>query len=119
MKDPKFGHLVQRLVIVHFDPPSEFPGHGQNHWACNHDQIVQVESHGEIPRPWDQATGVPGVVTCPACKKTAVFKAAWEAAEDDVCPTGPDDDEEAPRITPAIAGSFDRLQRITTPYLKK
>lgn len=82
--DPKFGEKIQRLVITHFDPPTEFPGLGWNHRACDKEKsICAEEGPNGVPNPWHAGTGIVGVVTCPACKETPEYKAALGVVEDD------------------------------------
>lgn len=57
---------MQELIILHFDPPSEFPNRGLRHLAC--DPKTAVGSSGS------RATGEPSVVNCPRCKETDAFK---------------------------------------------
>lgn len=83
-KHPKFGHVVQRLPKIHFDPPSEVAGYGKTVRACDETQPIQAALlPGGIPTPWHQGTGNVYAVTCPECKETLAFKEAMAFAEDD------------------------------------
>lgn len=94
--DPKFGDKIQRLVMVHFDPPTEFPGRGEQVRACEPSKGIQCEG-GTIPNPWHAGTGSITAVTCPICRKMPIFRYAVELAENE--------DE-----SNSLAGAFARLQ---------
>ncbi len=96
--DPKFGKVIQRLVLVHFDPPTDIPSIGQSIRACQREKIIQAEElPNGTPNPWHAGTGCFEAVTCPACKETIEYKAAQASAED----------EEGPNL---MAAAFERLQ---------
>lgn len=96
--DPKFGHKIIRLVIVHFDPPTDFPGIGQQHRACDPNKPIQApDGPGGVPNPWHAGTGDPKVVNCPACMQTESYKAVLATAED----------EDAPNSTAAAMGRIE------------
>lgn len=75
--DPKFGHMICRLVVVHFDPPTDFPGMGQGYRACDHAKTIQADpGTGGVPNPWHAGTGAINAVTCSECKETTEYKTA-------------------------------------------
>lgn len=98
--DPKFGRLIVRLTLVHFDPPTHVPGIGKNYRACDPTVDIQAAQGGNgMPNPFHAGTGTPAAVTCPACKESAEFKAALATEEED-----------APQ---AAKAAMDRLQAIS------
>jgi ssDNA-binding Zn-finger/Zn-ribbon topoisomerase 1 len=106
--DPKRGRLIHRLVMVHYDPPSEVPGFGQGVRACNKKVIIQVLPNpgGGMPKkPWQAGTGNVYAVTCPDCKETEEWKRGKLEAD---C----EDGEELP---PAVVGTAERLQPLAKP----
>lgn len=83
-KDLKFGDKIQRLVIVHYDPPTEFPGVGENVRACERTRIIQAEdTPGGIPNPWHAGTGSVKDVNCDACMATPEYQHGLEIINDD------------------------------------
>lgn len=98
-KDEKFGDQIQRLVVVHFDPPTEFPGRGERIRACDPEKGIQAEAgqNGSMPNPWHAGTGTVQVVNCPDCKETPIYRYAVEQMEN----------EDGPNL---LAGAFERLQ---------
>jgi len=78
--DEKYGHLIIRLVRVHFDPPSKVPGIGLTVRACNPRIAITAMTEGDgPPTPWHAGTGDVDCVTCPECRATP----AWEQAHMD------------------------------------
>jgi hypothetical protein len=67
-KDPRLGRFIIRLEIVHFDPPTRFPGMGQGHAACN--PLLKVG------KQIAHATGDPSCVNCTRCRETEAWKTA-------------------------------------------
>jgi hypothetical protein len=108
-KHEKYGFAIQRLVIIHFDPPSEMPEVGMNYRACDHTKGVQApdHAHGDRPNPYHIATGNANVVNCPKCKLTEEFRIAMEVLQDD----------DAPRH--ALEGSLGRIEKFRKPILVK
>lgn len=87
-KCPKFGRMIHRLVMIHYDPPTEFPGVGHNHRACDPTKAIQAQEwQGGIPNPWNIGTGDVMSVTCDACKQTPEYKAGLEIAESEDGPS--------------------------------
>lgn len=79
--DKRFGHLVVRMVKIHFDPPHEsMPGFGKNTRACSESKPIQVgvDAGGSL-NMFHQGTGNAFVVNCPECMSTAAYKAARES----------------------------------------
>lgn len=76
--NPRVRGLVFRLELVHFDPPSEFPGVGLNHAACDPKKPIGTT----------RGTGDPGAVTCPVCKETLAFKETAAKWDYEVIPEG-------------------------------
>lgn len=96
--DPKLGAQIQRLVIVHFDPPTEVVGRGENIRACEPSKPIACGLMGDgQPNPFSCGTGSVGAVTCPECKETPVYRYAVELSESEECPN-------------YLAGAFSRLQ---------
>ena len=82
--DPKFGSKIIRLQIVHFDPPTDFPGVGQNYRACDHAIGVHAATGpGGVPNPYHGATGDPRFVNCPKCLATDDCKTAMIGVGDE------------------------------------
>lgn len=66
--DPKFGHIIVPLVVIHFNPPSGVvEGIGAGFAACE----------PTVPIAGLRATGVPSVVNCPKCIETEAYKKAF------------------------------------------
>ncbi len=100
--DPKFGHRLTRKTLVHYDPPTEHPGIGENHRACAPGKPIQAEQlGGGVPNPYHAGTANPGAVNCPECKKTAVYLQA----------VGMTDEEEGASLTKA---ALERLEPLRT-----
>ena len=75
----KFGHLIQRLSIVHFDPPTDIPGVGWNVRACDRTKGVQAfEGQDGIPNAHNVGSGYVVAVNCLECMKTEEYKKAVE-----------------------------------------
>lgn len=105
MKDPKLGHKIIRLTVIHFDPPSEWPGTGLNVRACDHAQPIQAsQGQNGIPNPWNAGTANPKHVTCEACKLTKEYKDSLLAQDDD----------ENPKVAAATIASMNRLEAART-----
>lgn len=84
IKDPKLGHKIIRLTVIHFDPPSEWPGVGLNVRACNKAMPIQApEGPNGVPNPWHAGTGDPRQVSCPDCLLTDEYKKALLTSEDE------------------------------------
>ena len=81
--DPKLGQIVQRLVIVHFDPPTEHEGIGHSHRACDAGIAIQAPDTQRGPNPWHAGSGDPRQVNCPACRQSSAFKQALAASEEE------------------------------------
>jgi hypothetical protein len=97
---PKFGSLILRLVMVHYDPPSEMPGISQWVRACDKSKSIAVQDGGGVPNPWHAGTGLIQAVTCPECMATAEFKASLAQCEDE------DFVEKAAAATASIVQNF-------------
>ena len=41
--DEKLGRVIQRMALVHFDPPTGIPAIGENLRACDRAKIIQVQ----------------------------------------------------------------------------
>lgn len=96
-KDPKFGDKLQRLAIVHFDPPTDFAGRGENVRACEPSEGIQCKMHGRIPNPFHAGSGNASIVNCPDCMQTEIYQYAMALIENE---DGPDQ----------LAGAFARLE---------
>lgn len=71
-QNPRFRGIVVLLEIIHWDPPTHIQNIGQGLLAC--DPSKPVLGH--------RASGEPGAVNCPACRKTPGWQAAyWGNAE--------------------------------------
>lgn len=83
--DPKFGSKIIRLTMIHYDPPTEFPGIGKGFRACSPTKMIQVtDGPGGAPKnPFDAGTGDVNQVSCPECKLTDEYKAGLAALNDD------------------------------------
>lgn len=82
--DPKFGHKIIRLTILHLDPPTDFPGIGKSHRACDVTKSIQApDGPGGVPNPYHAGTGVVSMVNCPACKLTQAYKDAVAMIDDE------------------------------------
>ncbi len=84
--EPRFGHLIVRLVDIHFDPPSHIANYGMGHRACNPAVPIQAQAN-ELGEPtlsglFHAGTGDPRCVTCDACKETDVFKRVFDEWDD-------------------------------------
>lgn len=66
--NPRHTDLFVPLLLHHFDPPTNVPGIGKGHAAC--DPAIKCG------RPGMMFTGEPGAVNCPKCKATEAFVAA-------------------------------------------
>lgn len=99
--DPKFGGLLQRMVIVHFDPPSRIPGFGLGVRACDPTKGINVKAVSTKKPSWHSGTGNTDAVTCPQCKETLEFKKA--AAQTD---------EETPLAASPMGAAANRLEPI-------
>ncbi len=99
--DPRFGHVIVRLVRTHFDAPSHVGGMGKGFRACDETKPIQVGgdivSGLEAPNPFHNGTGVVSAVNCSTCMETEAFKAALLAAYGDEPPA-------------TMAASLDRLE---------
>lgn len=75
--DQRFGSLIIRCVMIHFDPPSPVPGYGLGVRACAPETAIHapVDAFGR-PRIGHGGTGDPVAVSCPACKATEAYQAA-------------------------------------------
>ena len=81
---PRFGLLIQRLVMIHYNPDSEVPGFGLGHRACDPSKEITAQLDGNgIPAPWHAGTGNPFVVNCPECKKTTAHMATVARLSDE------------------------------------
>lgn len=98
--DPKFGDKIQRLVVVHFDPPSEFPGTGLQVRACDPKMPIQAQVVNPKLPSWHAGTGNPKTVNCDLCKATDAYKAA---AIDD-------DGDAVEKVNAATKAAFERLE---------
>ena len=99
----KFGHMIQRLTVVHFDPPTEIPGIGQNVRACETSRAIQAdEMPNGIPNPYHAGTGSVQQVNCPECMATTAYI--------DACMTH-DLSEEGVDTTRHALGRLDELSR--------
>ena len=84
----KFGHLIVRLTIVHFDPPSEIPGIGLNVRACDQDKIIQVSEGGNgIPNHYHVGSGSVRAVNCPACQASEAYQQVLRIEQDEDAPS--------------------------------
>ncbi len=103
-KDPKYGHTIRRLTIIHYDPPSEYPGIGMTHRACSRKEPIQASDgvNGQ-PNPWHAGTGSIAAVTCHECMKTPEFKKAAAALDDN------------DGLPPNYSAVIERLAMSTTP----
>jgi hypothetical protein len=61
-RNPRLAHLVHKIEIIHYDPPSGFDHVGLGHNACD---PTKFGPH---------ACGAHAGVTCPKCRETDVFK---------------------------------------------
>ena len=103
-KDEKFGHLLQRLVIVHFDPPTDFLGLGHHVRACKTETAIQApDGGGGIPNPWHAGTGVATHVNCQACRQTEAWQRAMEIIDHD-------EPADTAKLAPVVAASLERLE---------
>lgn len=69
-KDARHGRFFDQLLIIHYDPPTNVKGIGQNVAACN--PKVKVGRQGRHTTA-DRFTGDKSAVTCPRCKATEVY----------------------------------------------
>ena len=81
--DPR--KIVRRLVMIHFDPPSDVPGFGCGHRACDPKVHIAIGGgpNGDqdwLPNPYHAGTGDPMRVTCPACRASDAWKTALAEA---------------------------------------
>ena len=116
MKDPKLGDKIMRLTMVHFDPPSEWPGMGLHYRACDPSIGIQVApAQNGMPNPWHAGTGDPRQVSCPKCKDTEAYKKALATAEDEdengQTIKMPDGEKPLPS---AVVGSLERMESFRT-----
>lgn len=82
--DEKMGRLIQRLVLTHFDPPTDVPGIGINVRACEPTKSILADDRaGGIPNPWHAGTGDVTVVNCPACMASEAYRIALAKLDDD------------------------------------
>jgi hypothetical protein len=83
--DEKFGCAIQRLTVIHFDPPTHMPGIGQNHRACDPAVGIKAQllSNSLMPNPWHAGTGDINVVTCEKCKATPEYQQAMQRQDDE------------------------------------
>lgn len=99
----RWGHLIARLVFIHFDPPSEMPGYGMGYRACDPAKAAYAGTGTDgRPNPWHAVTGVADEVNCPECRETA----AWKKAKAEV------DGEE---VTELATGSAERISGLLRP----
>lgn len=108
-KDPKFGNQIERIAIIHLDPPSEFPGVGMGYRACNHDRVIGVDMvpGTRVPNPFNIGTGVASLVTCEACKKTPEYLALIARENDE--------DDDRPSMPSMTTAAMERLQPLARP----
>lgn len=100
--DPKYGRLIGRCALVHFDPPSPVPGIGLNVRACDPAKVITVASTNERKPSWHAGTGNPKGVTCPQCKETRAYQAAIAGLDDELPPTETLTAAAASRIEPLL-----------------
>lgn len=62
---------VVQLTVIHFDPPVGFGRRAKGFPAC--------DKNGRYGHDGSQATCVPSVVNCPACRETSLWKEAMKA----------------------------------------
>lgn len=79
---PKYRRFIQQLVIIHYDPPDDVaPGVGQNVTLCGGEPVWQLIRK----KPYEQASGEPEAVNCPACREHDNFpKPVVQAATEPV-----------------------------------
>ena len=59
----RVAEFMPRLVTIHLDPQTDFPGIGHGHALCDLELTV-----GVVARRGEQVTAEPCAVTCPKCK---------------------------------------------------
>ena len=64
---PRNAKHIAKLTVIHFDAPSQVPGQGVGHLACQPEIPV---GQGHV------VTGHAAVVNCPACQHTDAYRTA-------------------------------------------
>jgi rubredoxin len=84
MEDPKFGRLILRMVLIHYDPPTKYRGIHHGYRACDHAMPICVSLRLEdgSPNPYQAGTAVPSAVTCPECMKSEEYLTAMLLLDD-------------------------------------
>lgn len=70
-KTARTAQLIVKLAVVHFDPPTNIQGVGENVAACNPEKAIGSGMRG---------SGVHDAVTCKACRATQVFQDSYAAS---------------------------------------
>lgn len=112
-KDQRLGHKIQRLAIIHFDPPSDFPGVGMGYRACDPKKQIAVtlesDEYGRKKAPTHVATGNPEVVTCPECIATQAYQDALAVVN------AQSDEDHENTLTAAALARHEEVKRIGEP----
>ena|SRR5579872_813795 len=70
-KTARSAALITKLAVIHFDPPTDIHGIGQNFAVCNPEKPIGKGMRG---------TGVHDAVTCQACRATELFQSSYAAS---------------------------------------
>lgn len=70
-KTARTAQLIVKLACIHFDPPTDIYGIGENSIACNPEKHVGRDA---------RASGAHDAVTCKACRATRVFQDSYAAS---------------------------------------